>query len=180
MNKIEKLIDEVSKARTKYLEKAAVFSEEKAQWKPSPEVWNITEITEHLFWAEQGGILGMWKTINAIRDGKTERRYDFVHKNMTVEQIVDLTWQPKEQVPAIAAPRMGGPLLFWCASLSSLQQVLESFGNYLNEEELRIQAHPHPISGPMDFHQRLEFLRFHLNRHEEQATRLINEMEQAS
>ena len=53
------------------------------------------------------------------------------------------------------------------------------FGNHeldLKENELRLQAHPHPISGPMDFHQRLEFLRFHINRHKDQVSSLLNEM----
>jgi hypothetical protein len=175
MNKVEKLINEVAMARKKYLQQVSGFSEEKAHWKPSPEVWNATEITEHLFWAEQGGIIGMWRTIRAIREGKTTCKYDSVHKNMPVEQIIELTWKPKEQVPAIAAPRLGGPLCFWCASLHSLQQVLEEFGNDLKEDELRIIAHPHPISGDMDFQQRLEFLRFHINRHSVQLAELVNE-----
>src|SRR5262245_32919620 len=149
MNRIEKLIDEVAEARKKYILQAQHFSEQQARWKPEPEVWNAVEITEHLFWAEQGGIFGMWKTIDAIREGKIERVYEFTHKGMPVEQIVELTWQPKEIVPPVAAPRLGGTLSFWLASLNSLQHVLEAFGHYLKEDELRIQAHPHPISGQM-------------------------------
>ena len=92
--------------------------------------------------------------------------------------IINLTWQEKEQVPPVAAPRLGGSLAFWCASLSSLQYVLESLGNTMEENDLRILAHPHPISGDMDFQQRLEFLRFHLYRHTDQAAGLIAEMKQ--
>ncbi len=173
---VEELISAVSIARKKYIEQIGHCTQEQSQRKPTPELWNIVEITEHLFWAEQGGILGMWKSILAIREGKMERKYDSIHKDMSIEQIIELTWQPKEKVPAIAAPRLGGPLSFWCTSLSSLQGVLETFGCQLKENELRLQAHPHPISGPMDFQQRLEFLTFHLDRHRGQACRLINEM----
>ena len=81
-------------------------------------------------------------------------------------------------MPAIAAPRLGGSLSFWCVSLRSLQQVLEDFGNILGDDELHVLAHPHPISGDMDFQQRFEFLRFHLSRHEEQVAGLITEMKQ--
>ncbi|MGH2565723.1 MAG: hypothetical protein ACRDE5_14500, partial [Ginsengibacter sp.] len=93
-----------------------------------------------------------------------------------VEEIIQLTWKAKEQVPAVAAPRLGGLLSFWKSSLKSLQKVLEEFGQDLGDDELRIQAHPHPISGPMDFHQRLEFIRFHINRHGDQVRRLISDM----
>jgi hypothetical protein len=173
MNTGQKLIQDVSAARTRYLDQIAQVTEEQSRWKPDPEVWNITEITEHLFWAEQGGIFGMWKTLHAIRDGSLVRTYASIHKDLPIEKVIELTWQPKEKVPAVAAPRLGGPLTFWRTSLHSLQAVLEAFGQDLREEELRLQAHPHPISGPLDFQQRIEFLRFHIDRHREQVSQLI-------
>ncbi len=176
MNSIQKLIQDVSKARSIYIGQLANVSEAQSKWKPSPEVWNITEITEHLFWAEQAGISGMWKSLQSIRTGESLRTYDFDHKNKSIEQIIDATWQPKEKVPEVAAPRLGGPLSFWVTSFVSLQTLLEAFGNELLEEELRLKAQPHPISGDLDFHQRFEFLRFHIDRHSEQAASLLNKM----
>ena len=172
MNTVQKLIQEVSTARTLFIHEISNVNELKARWKPDPEVWNIIEITEHLFWAEQGGIVGMWKTLHAIREGTMERNFESIHKNMPIEQVIDMTWQPKEKVPAVAAPRMGGPLSFWKVSFNSLQEVLSQFGQDLSENELRLQAHPHPISGPLDFQQRLEFIRFHINRHRNQVLEL--------
>ena len=141
---------------------------------------NWKDKIQHLFWAEQGGIVGMWKTLHAIRKGTVERNYESVHKDMPIEQVIDLTWQPKEKVPAVAAPRMGGPLSFWKSSLNSLQEVLNAFGQDLEEGELRLQAHPHPISGALDFQQRLEFLRFHINRHKDQVAHLLEAMTSVS
>ena len=176
MNTVKKLVQEVSTARDLYLSQIAQITEAQAQWKPDPKVWNIIEITEHLYWAEQGGIFGMWKTLYAIRTGNIVRTYESNHKDLSIEQIIQLTWQPKEEVPAIAAPRLGGPLCFWTASLNSLQKVLGSFGQDLQEDELRVQAQTHPISGALDFHQRFEFLRFHIDRHREQVSLLLTNM----
>jgi len=176
MSQVKRLIDEVASARNRYLDQLGIITEQKAQWKPVPEVWNMMEITEHLFWAEQGGILGMWKTLHAIRDGKMERTYDSNHKDMPIEKIIELTWREKELVPAVAAPRMGGTIFFWRESLKSLQSILEAFGRDIRDDELRLLAHPHPISGAMDFQQRLEFLRFHIDRHRDQVTALFAEM----
>ena len=173
MNTVQRLIQEVSTARTLFLNKIAGITEVQSRWKPAPEIWNITEITEHLFWAEQGGILGMWKTLHAIREGTMARTTESIHQDMPIEQVIDRTWQPKEKVPAVAAPRLGGPLSFWKTSLNSLQDVLSVLGQELREDELRLQAHPHPISGPLDFQQRIEFLRFHINRHQEQVLQLL-------
>ena len=176
MTVVAKLIEDVATARNSYLKQIESVSEETAQWKPNPDEWNIVEITEHLFWAEQGAIFGMWKTIKAIRNGKADRRFESDHQGMSIEKIIKLTWKEKEQVPAVAAPRMGGALSFWSASFKSLQSVLKEFGHDLKDDELRLLAHPHPISGAMDFQQRLEFLRFHINRHKGQVSALLEKM----
>lgn len=176
MKTVQKLIQDVSIARTFFLDNITNVSEVKARCKPDPEVWNIIEITEHLFWAEQGAIVGMWKTLHALREGSMERNYESVHKNMPIEQVIDMTWQPKEKVPSVAAPRLGGPLSFWKVSLHGLQEVLNTFGQDLKEDELRLQAHPHPISGALDFQQRIEFLQFHINRHKDQVSQLLKTM----
>ncbi|MEI6264346.1 MAG: DinB family protein [Sphingobacteriia bacterium] len=176
MNKVHHLIAEVGIARNNYISIIQNLTQEKAMYKQADNVWNIVEITEHLFWAEQGGIFGMWKTLDAIREGKMEKIIESIHKDMPIQTLIDLTWKEKEEVPAVAAPRMGGMLSFWQYSLSSLQPVLEAFGNDLQEDELRIQAHPHPISGAMDFQQRLEFLAFHIDRHANQVKEIIISM----
>ena len=174
MNKRHQLISAVKDARRSYLDAIQDASEGQAIWKPSDDVWNLVDITEHLYWAEHGGILGMWKTLYAIRSGKVERTLEGKHKELSVAEIVKRTWQSKEKVPAVAAPRMGGTLIFWREALASLQAPLDRFGEDLLPDELRLQAHPHPISGPLDFHQRLEFLAFHLQRHEGQALALVS------
>ncbi len=169
MNKVHQLISEVGRPRDHYLSLIKSMSQAQASFKATEDVWNVIENTEHLFWAEQGGIYGMWKTLYAIREGTLEKTFESNHKELPIQELIDLTWKPKEEVPAIAAPRLGGTLVFWQYSLQSLQGILEAFGNDLQEDELRIQAHPHPISGAMDFQQRLEFLAFHINRHAQQV-----------
>ena len=177
MNKVSGLVKQVDQVRNSYAKLLANVDENEGNYKPMPDSWCLVEITEHLFWAEHGGILGMWKTLLAIREGKMERTFESIHKELSIEEIVARTWKSKEQVPVVAAPRMGGTLIFWRSALLSLQSVLEEFGSDLKEEDLRIQAHPHPISGPMDFQQRLEFLRLHIERHHQQATEIRKQWE---
>ncbi|MEN9600025.1 MAG: hypothetical protein RL596_2346 [Bacteroidota bacterium] len=173
---IAALLQDIAKARSEYISLVDSINEDQAAHKISADTWNIIDITEHLFWAEQGAIYGMWKTLLAIRNGSAEKTYSSIHQNWTIEKIIEHTWKEKEEVPAVAAPRLGGTLRFWAASLSNLQQVLESFGNDLQMEELRLIAHPHPISGAMDFHQRLEFLRFHIQRHFLQVQTILHQL----
>jgi hypothetical protein len=88
----------------------------------------------------------MWKTLYAIRTGQTERSLESKHKEFPIGEIIRLTWKDKEQVPAVAAPRMGGTLVFWRNALDSLQVILDGFGQDLQPDELRLQAHPHPFT----------------------------------
>lgn len=176
MNRVQKLAEEVSIARQKYLEQIDKVSDFQAHWKSEETDWSIVDITEHLFWAEQGGVFGMWKTLNAIRDGSQIPTSDFSNMGLSIEKIIDATWQAKEKVPEIAAPRLGGPLSFWIASFKSLQSVLDTFSKDLKEEELRFKAQAHPISGDLDFHQRFEFLRFHIDRHRGQVALILSKM----
>lgn len=168
----KQLLTDVATARQNYLAAITDFTEEQATWKPAPDCWNAVEITEHLFWAEQGGILGMWKTLLGIRAGTLNYEADRPHEGLPIDEIIRRTWQEKELVPAVAAPRMGGPLAYWAVALHGLQSLLEAFGNVITDEELQLIAHPHPISGPLSFGQRFEFLRFHINRHVGQVTKL--------
>ncbi|MEP6514544.1 MAG: DinB family protein [Parafilimonas sp.] len=174
MNKVEKPVNDVAIARKQFNAVIENIDEAQAALKPAADEWNIIDNTEHLFWAEHGGIYGMWKMLYAIRDGKAARTYESDHKDWSIEKLIEQTWKTKEQVPAVAAPRLGGTLGFWRCSLASLQPVLEAFGKQLQEDELRLQAYPHPISGAMDFQQRIEFLRFHIQRHQGQVNAIID------
>lgn len=174
MNKVKELITEVAKARNTFLTLIDHIAEAQACMRSVEGEWNIIDITEHLYWAEQGAILGMWKILYAIREGKAVRTMESDHKEWPVEKLIAATWKEKEQVPAISAPRLGGTLIFWRYSLAGLQQLLEAFGKDLQENELRLLAHPHAISGNMDFQQRLEFLSFHIQRHQQQVQKIID------
>src|SRR5215471_5254614 len=164
----QQLVSLVSDARQSFVASANLFSEHTSKLKATPETWCATEIVEHLFWAEQGGVLGMWKSLNAHQEGKTVWQGETPHRGLTIEEIIAKTWKEKEIVPAIAAPRMGGPITFWIISLNCLQNNLGELAKELEDDDLQIMTQPHPISGPLNMHQRFEFLRFHLNRHEKQ------------
>lgn len=172
MSKIEELIGEVAAARERFIACVAGFTGEQASFKPSPEVWSATENAEHLVHAEDGGLGGMWQALEELRDHRNSFLAPHANAGLSIEEVVARTWKDKEQAPEVAAPRRGGAIAYWIASLQARQAVLEAFGAALEEDELEQVVYPHPISGPLDARQRLEFLRFHLERHRQQVERL--------
>ncbi|GAB3024818.1 DinB family protein [Spirosoma pulveris] len=169
MSPLDQLLDDVASARTQYTYEVEKLTEEQAHWKPSADEWSATEITEHLYWAEHGGIWGMWRAFHAHQAGTPIWTGELVHRGLPIETIIERTWQEKEIVPLIAAPRMGGPVAFWLSAFNSLQQPLRDLSTALADADLESIIHPHPLSGPLDIRQRFEFLRFHIDRHRKQV-----------
>ncbi|WP_018621332.1 DinB family protein [Spirosoma luteum] len=172
MPPLDQLLHDVATARTRYIDEVSKLSEEQAHRKPTPDGWSAVDNTEHLYWAEHGGIWGMWRAFQAKQAGTPIWEGERVHRGLPIETIIERTWQPKEQVPAIAAPRMGGPSAFWLSAFASLQQPLSALAATLANEDLEAIIHPHVLSGPLDIRQRFEFLRFHIDRHRNQVLAL--------
>ena len=168
METLNLLIHRVARARQHFIKSASGLTSEQAHFKASDDEWSITDNVEHLVWAEQGGIHGMWKVLEAIKSNKPIWTGDPIHRGLSIEEIVEKTWQPKEKAPEVAKPTWGGSIEFWIISLNNCQPLLEGLGHALEGFDLENVIHPHPISGPLDIVQRLQFLRFHLDRHRAQ------------
>lgn len=165
MTDINELIRRVAQARQSFIAAASGLSNAQANYKPAPDAWSINENVEHMVWAEQGGINGMWKALYGVKAGQPIFTGEDVHRGLSIEEIIGRTWQEKEQVPEIAKPRWGGPIAYWISALQACQGMLEALGRELKGMDLEQIIYPHIISGPLNARQRLEFLRFHLERH---------------
>ncbi|MGK2863735.1 MAG: hypothetical protein ACSLE0_17515, partial [Chitinophagaceae bacterium] len=129
---------------------------------------SVSEITEHMVWAETGGINGMWKAMEGIRNNQPIWSGEAIHKGLSIEQIIEKTWQPKEKVPEVAKPRWGGSVGFWIPALKNCHILLEAFSVSIKGMDTEEIIYPHIMSGPLNVNQRMEFLRFHLERHQGQ------------
>ena len=175
MRTVESLVQDVVAARARYLAALGEPSPEQAVFKPTVDAWSLTELTEHMTLAEQVGINGIWRALEGYRTGRPVWRGEPVHRGRPIEDVIAATWRDREVVPAIAAPKWGGPLPYWAAALRACAPVLEALGHEHGGVDLDAVVYPHPISGPLDAGQRLEFLRFHLDRHAAQVARVRGE-----
>lgn len=167
------LLDEVVKVRSRYVRLAKTINERQAQHRPRPGAWNAVELTEHLYWAEQADLWGMWQAWQTHGDGTSGWTGERVNQDLSIEEVIERTWQPSEQAPANALPRMGGSLAYWCAMLWSLHSALIAFARTVQRTDLEAIIYPHPVSGPLDVRQQLEFIRFHIDRHRRQVENLF-------
>lgn len=176
MKILDRLVSDVAGARRRFLDELAGASPVQAAFRPGPSSWSMVDITEHMVRAEDAGVHGIWRALESHRRGETLWSGEAEHRGLTIEEVTARTWREKEEVPDVAAPRDGGSLSFWAATLRSRHGVLEALAEQLAEDlgdgRLEELIYPHPISGPLDVRQRLEFLRFHLDRHRRQVAEL--------
>jgi len=94
------------------------------------------------------------------------------NEGLSIEEIVTKTWKAKEIAPEVAEPKWGGTLDYWLCGLRNNASLLNALQHKANSIDVSLAIYPHAISGPMNIVQRLEFLRFHLERHEGQVRRV--------
>ena len=168
MSKVDDLIQRVQEARHRFIQNISELNHEQALFKTAPDKWSILENTEHIVWAEKIGVCKMWMSVEDFKKNPIVWANPPIHDGLSIETIIEKTWQPKEQAPEIAKPHWGGTLDFWIAALQANQPVLETLGKMLIGLNLEQIIYPHPISGPMNVVQRFDFLIFHLDRHRQQ------------
>jgi hypothetical protein len=169
MKELHHLLKETEVARQEFIAAVVGLTPEQAAFKPEPDAWSIIENTEHIVWAERSGVMGMWKAIAGHQQGRPVWQGENVNAGLTIEEVVKRTWKEKEDVPEIAKPSWGGPLDLWVSNLQANAIALKALGKILEGANLDKIIYPHRISGPLTIRQRLEFLRFHLNRHRGQV-----------
>jgi hypothetical protein len=168
MKSVEALIMDATAARHRVLEFAGSFTHAQGLFKPDGE-WSIAENLEHLVLAEQGCINRVWTASEALRAGRPVWTGEAVHRGRSIEEIVRMTWAPRQEAFDVARPRRFGPLSYWIAALRCNQPLLEALPRVLRDLDPEEVVTPHGASGPMDACQWLAFVRFHLDMHREQA-----------
>ncbi|MBI3566976.1 MAG: DinB family protein [Gemmatimonadetes bacterium] len=171
MTTVVRLVSAVDDARQVLLDNVDGLSTAQGAWKPSADEWSVAEIVEHLFLAEFSGVSKIWVALEDVRAGKrwTEQN---PNRGRSIEDIIASTWKPKEKAPPIATPNIGGPLAYWVSATRTLGDVLADLGRELDPYDLSAIVYPHFLCGPLDARQRLEFLRFHIERHVAQIERV--------
>jgi hypothetical protein len=172
MTEISGLIQQVSDARCRLLQQVQGLSERQAAFKPNHDSWSISEVLEHLVLAECSGVTKIWAAADGVRSGNPVWTGQHANSGLGIDAVVARTWKEKEAAPSIATPHIGGPLQYWVESLKLAQTLLRALGNALEGLDLGTIIYPHFLSGPLDARQRIDFLRFHIDRHGGQINRI--------
>ncbi len=167
---VHELVGSVERVRGSVIDHVRQLRPDQGSFKPSPAEWSIAENLEHLYLAEISGLTKIWAAARQVRDGIawTGKR---PNHGKPIESVVATTWKSKEVAPGIATLHIFGPLEVWISSLTSPRWPAD-LARELDGLDLEAVVFPHDLLGPLDGRQRLEFLRFHMERHLTQMRRI--------
>ena len=172
MRNVGNLIDEIRRSRKRVLAAVDKLTPAQGAFKAAPNEWCINEILEHLVLAEQSGITKMWLAADGIRSGKPVWTGAHTNRGLSIDDVIARTWKAQEAAPALCTPMFGGPLAYWKEAFALSERLLDALTPALEGLDVENVIYPHFISGPLDLGQRLEFLRFHMDRHLSQIERV--------
>lgn len=170
--KLKNLIEQVEQARENFINACSGLTKEESTYQESEDSWSITGIAEHIVRAEWGGVNGIWTAIDGYRHNQPVWSGENINEGLSIEEIVEKTWLPHQPAPEPARPQWGGPIEFWLLCLRNCKITLAETYKQMEGLEPSSIIYPHPLSGPLNVYQRLEFLRYHMERHQRQIEKI--------
>ena len=169
-DEIEALLEDIERARARVTERVESMDTEVAARRPGEGAWSPAEVVEHLVLAEDFGIRGLWKIVLAVRAGEGPAPVAAVLAARSVEEaFVDVP--DRVDAPPPVQPTGKGTARYWCERLRANGWLLRRLAAAMAEIGLDRIVMPHFIAGPLDGRQRLQFIRWHLERHLAQIER---------
>jgi hypothetical protein len=98
------------------------------------------------------------------------------NSGLSIEEIINKMWKTKEKAPPSATPQGKWSLAIWTAHFRNGDDLLLNLIPILKDLPLEEVIYPHFLCGPLNAKQRLEFIRFHIDRHFKQISNLKKDL----
>jgi len=172
INTIYNSLNKIKASRSQIIELANNISPVQGSIKIEPDMWNIQEVIEHLVLAEKGGFNLIYTAAEKFRIGEPVWTGKSENEGLSIEEIIMNTWKPKEKAPESATPKGKWSLGVWLSHFQNCDDLLKNLNVIVEDLPLNKVIYPHFLCGPLDIIQRLEFIRFHIDRHQSQIIAL--------
>jgi len=169
---VQELLEEIHASRARILAEVAGLSTDQGAWRLDSSTWSLQHVLEHLVLAERGGYNLICTAAARHRAGDPVWSGPSKNDGLSIETIIERTWQSRETAPDSATPSGEWSLSVWASHLRNCDDLLRDLPTVLDGLPLADVIYPHFLSGPLNAIQRLEFLRFHLDHHLPQVRRI--------
>lgn len=175
-NKINVLLSAIKESRKRIIDLIANINADDGAFRLAQDQWSVQEIIEHLVLAERGGFDLIYTAAENYRIGKPVWSGNSENNGLSIEEIINKTWKTKEKAPPSATPQSKWSLAIWTCHFRNCDDLLLNLIPILKDLPLEKVIYPHFLCGPLNVIQRLEFIRFHIDRHFRQISILKKEL----
>lgn len=175
-HRVEILLNDIKSSREKVIDLVVNINAVDGAKKLAQDQWSIQEIIEHLVLAERGGFDLIYTAAERFRTGEPVWSGTSENSGLSIEEIIGKTWKTKEKAPPSATPQGKWSLAVWTAHFKNVDDLLLNLLPVLKDLPLEEVIYPHFLCGPLDAVQRLEFIRFHIDRHYDQIRNLKSDL----
>ncbi len=170
---LSQIFDEMDQIHSNFYQRVEAFSDDEIAARPSPDVWSVGEIIEHVSLVEQS----ILKLINVLlmkaEAAGVAANADGSIEPISVEKIVERSSREKYQAPETACPTGNVSIADSVTRMRSVRESLEQIRPRLQKTDLSNVSYPHPAFGPMNLYEWLILLGIHERRHLAQIESII-------
>ena len=165
MDEIGRLLHEVEEARSRILDRVASFEAQALHARPDPDAWSVAEVIEHLARAEEYGLRGLWGVVERLDRGDAVQELDPALARRSIAEVFAGAPERIDAPTAVVPSHEGRPAGYWLARLRGNEALLAELGQAIRRVGLGRVVYPHFMAGPLGGRQRLQFFRWHMDRH---------------
>jgi hypothetical protein len=172
-NKLQELVDRISRQREKLLASVSGLSDAQLNHKQDDKTWSISDVLNHVSLVDEANakltsiMLKRARAENPLPDpspgGSQLHALDEVLKVMTVSKF---------QAPEFVAPHSDSLVEDSLARLKNSRERMLANVEQLDGFDLTGLTHPHPFAGPLNTYQWILIAGAHEHRHAEQIERI--------
>ena len=144
------------------------LSADQTTFRVGPGRWSILMVLEHVVIAEEMVLADIQRTGTAGPAGTAPKSPEAFHMVIKVLEKDIPVEVPLPELEPTGGVSLDDLIIRWEAARTGLRQALEK----IPPETLTAPICPHPVAGPMDARETLEFLAVHLDHHLRQIRRI--------
>jgi hypothetical protein len=171
---LSEIFDWMDHSRARLRERLDGMTTAEQSFRPSPGVWSVSEIAEHLAIIEErlSKLFPLMLT-KAEAEG-LQRADDQPFRPVSVAEFVERSQREKYNAPETARPTGAVPLADSLARLERSRATIRELRPRLEALDLTGVTYPHPAFGPLSAYQWLIFIGAHEDRHRRQIESLLS------
>jgi len=172
-NKLQELVDRISRQREKLLASISGLSDAQLNHKQSDDTWSISDVLNHVSLVDEANakltsnMLKRARAENPPTDSSPEGSE--LH---SLDEIFKVMGVSKFQAPEFVAPHTHSSVEDSLARLDNSRERMLANVEQLNGFDLTGVTHPHPFAGPLNTYQWILIAGAHEHRHAEQIERI--------